>query len=105
MPRIGRIVFPNYPHHIVRRGHDRNELFVEAVDYRYYLESLSEFKEVFDIKIYAYCLMTNHVHLLLESSTHSGIGQIMALAVAWTAADVVACSTANGDTGRRAYVF
>jgi putative transposase len=41
MPRIGRIILPNYPHHIVQRGHDRNEVFVEDVDYRYYLETLS----------------------------------------------------------------
>jgi len=77
MPRIGRLVMPEYPHHIVQRGHDRNEVFVEAADYRYYLDTLKEFKEVFGVRLYAYCLMTNHVHLLLAPSDHSGIGQLM----------------------------
>jgi len=68
---------PNCPHHIVQRGHDRNEVFIEAVDYHSYLKTLREFKEAFGVRIYAYCLMTNHVHLLLEPSTPSGIGQLM----------------------------
>ena len=77
MPRIGRIVLPSYPHHIVQRAHDRNEVFVEGVDYRYYLETLRVFKEVLDLKVNAYFLMNNHVHLLLDPSIHSRIGQIM----------------------------
>lgn len=77
MPRIGRIVLPEYPHHIVQRGHDRNEVFVEELDFLYYLETLKEFKEIFQVKVYAYCLMTNHVHLLLEPAERSGIGQLM----------------------------
>ncbi|MCU7796535.1 MAG: transposase [Candidatus Thiodiazotropha sp. (ex Myrtea spinifera)] len=77
MPRIGRIVLPQYPHHVVQRGHDRNEVFVEEMDYHYYLETLKEFKETFQVKVYAYCLMTNHIHLLLEPATRLGIGQLM----------------------------
>ena len=77
MPRIGRIVLANYPHHIVQRRHDRNEVFIDDRDYSYYLESLKEFKEMFGVKVYAYCLMTNHVHLLLEPSERSGVGQLM----------------------------
>ena len=77
MPSIGRIVLPYYPHHVVQRGHDRNDVFIEEQDYRYYLDTLREFKDVFGIKVYAYCLMTNHVHLLLEPSDLSGIGQMM----------------------------
>lgn len=77
IPRIGRIILPEYPHHIVQRGHDRNEVFVEKADYRYYLDTLKEFKEVFSVKVYAYCLMTNHVHLLLSPSDQSGIGHLM----------------------------
>ena len=77
MPRIGRIVVPNYPHHVVQRGHDRNEVFVESDDYRYYLETLREFKDNVGVRVYAYGLMTNHMHLLLGPSDHTGIGQLM----------------------------
>ena len=66
MPRKARILVPNCPHHVVQRGHNRKAVFVADTDYGYYLENLKEFKEIFDIRVYAWCLMTNHVHLILE---------------------------------------
>lgn len=65
MPRTGRIVLANYPHHIVQRGHNRQVVFAEPADFERYLSDLRELKEALGIKVYAYCLMTNHVHLLL----------------------------------------
>ena len=66
MPRTARIVLPYTPHHIVQRGHNRQTVFVTDDDYNYYLENLIEFKRSFGCKIYAYCLMTNHVHLVVD---------------------------------------
>lgn len=66
MPRAGRIVLPNYPHHIVQRGHNRRVVFAGEADYDYYLATLLEFKDVYGVKVYAYCLMTNHIHLVME---------------------------------------
>ncbi len=40
MPRMGRIVLPNYPHHIVQRGHNRQVVFAVAEDYQRYLTDL-----------------------------------------------------------------
>ncbi|WP_273823364.1 MULTISPECIES: transposase [Pseudomonas] len=78
MPRMGRIVLPNYPHHVVQRGHNRQIVFADAEDYHRYLENLRELKEVFGVKVYAYCLMTNHVHLLLApGDAVAGLGQLM----------------------------
>lgn len=74
---MGRVVLPEYPHHIVQRGHDRNVVFASTSDYRYYLDTLIEFKDVFGVRVYAYCLMTNHVHLLLSPSDHKGLGLLM----------------------------
>ena len=65
MPRPLRILLPNTPHHIVQRGHNRQPVFVTDKDYRYYLENLAFFKQEFDCRVYAYCLMTNHVHLIV----------------------------------------
>ena len=78
MPRMGRVVLPNYPHHIVQRGHNRQVVFAEAGDFQRYLYDLRELKNAFGVKVYAYCLMTNHVHLLLapDEST-AGLGQLM----------------------------
>lgn len=66
MPRLGRVVLPNYPHHIVQRGHNRQVVFAQEADFGNYLENLHELKALYGIQIFAYCLMSNHVHLLLQ---------------------------------------
>jgi len=66
MPRIGRVVAPNMPHHVVQRGHNRNVVFVDDGDYSYYLDTLENWSRQLQVKVYAWCLMTNHVHLLLD---------------------------------------
>ena len=66
MPRKARLLVPNCPHHLVQRGHNRNAVFVVERDYQFYLENIKEWKEKLGIKIYAWCLMTNHIHLVVE---------------------------------------
>ncbi len=66
MPRKARVLVPNYPHHIVQRGHNRKAVFVSDGDYRYYLDNLKEWKTKLGIKLYAWCLMTNHIHIVVE---------------------------------------
>lgn len=65
MARYPRLFLPHMPLHIVQRGHDRKAVFVEEADYSYYLENLRQAKTDHHIKVFGYCLMTNHVHLLL----------------------------------------
>lgn len=66
MPRASRIVIAGYAHHIIQRGHNRQAVFVSDRDFLYYLENLREWKDAYDCRIYAYCLMTNHVHLIVD---------------------------------------
>jgi putative transposase len=70
LARRPRVFVPGYPHHIVQRGHDRKAVFVEPADYAYYLANLAEFKVHYDVAVYAWCLMTNHVHLILCPGNH-----------------------------------
>ncbi|MFD2110841.1 transposase [Thiorhodococcus fuscus] len=78
MPRIGRVILPNYPHHVVQRGHNRQVVFAEEADYRYYLDTLEAFKHVYDVKVFGFCLMTNHVHLILQpGEAIADLGQFM----------------------------
>lgn len=77
MPRAERIILLAHPRHIVQRGHNRQPIFAEPRDYERYLETLREFKYAYDVKVYAYGLMTNHVHLLRSPETPSGIGKLM----------------------------
>ena len=67
MPRKERVLVPDCPHHIVQRGHNRKAVFLADEDYRYYLKNLNEWKQKLSIKLYAWCLMTNHIHVIANS--------------------------------------
>lgn len=78
MPRIARVVLPHYPHHVVQRGHNKQTVFVEPADFERYLTDLCELKTLLGVKVYAFCLMTNHVHLLLApGESPATLGQLM----------------------------
>jgi REP-associated tyrosine transposase len=78
MPRLGRVVLPNYPHHIVQRGHNRQVVFAAEQDFKYYLETLLEWRSIYEVRIYAWCLMTNHIHLIVEPPEDvARLGQLM----------------------------
>ena len=64
MPRIARAVAPGYPHHITQRGNYRQHVFEEEADYNLYLAWLKEYSDKYGLKIWAYCLMNNHIHLV-----------------------------------------
>ncbi|MHB1695659.1 MAG: transposase [bacterium] len=66
MPRTKRVILPEFPHHIVQRGHNRQIIFAQKEDFFRYIENIKELKVEFNIKIFAYCLMTNHIHLLMQ---------------------------------------
>jgi putative transposase len=64
MPRIGRIVVKDYPHHITQRGNYRHTVFIEKPDYEQYLEWLELYAKKNELCFLAYCLMPNHVHYI-----------------------------------------
>jgi REP-associated tyrosine transposase len=66
MPRRARIAFANIPHHIVQRGHCRKDVFLSDFDRIDYLATLAECREALQLKVFAYCLMSNHVHLIVD---------------------------------------
>jgi len=66
MPVMKRVVLPNCPHHVIQRGHNKRDIFFGDADRTYYLKNLREFKERFGCKVYSYCLMSNHVHMIVD---------------------------------------
>ena len=78
MPRIARVCAEGYPHHITQRGNNKEKVFFDDEDKRFYLDVLRRYKDKYKIKILAYCLMGNHVHVLAipekETSLARGIG-------------------------------
>lgn len=78
MPRVARAVVPGFPHHIIQRGHNKHVVFAGEDDFEYYLATLAAFKEAYDVEVYAFCLMNNHVHLVLQPGENAaGLGQLM----------------------------
>jgi putative transposase len=77
MPRRARIVGPGYPHHIIQRGNNREKVFLDKEDYEKYLSLLETYSEKKETSILAYCLMPNHVHLLVRPSEDDGLAKMM----------------------------
>jgi putative transposase len=73
VPRHARIVFPGVPHHVTQRGNHREPVFFSCGDQAAYLDLLSGHAERLAIEIAAYCLMPNHVHLVLIPSNLEGL--------------------------------
>ena len=67
MGRYARQTIANIPYHIVNRGNNHQVIFYGDDDYQFFLEALKSAKEKYPCKIYSFILMTNHIHLLLES--------------------------------------
>lgn len=66
MPRIARIVAIGFPHHIVQRGNNKEKVFLDKNDYKTYLFLLEKYSVNKNVIVLAYCLMPNHVHLILK---------------------------------------
>jgi len=65
MPRCAREKNTSGFYHICVRGNNRQDIFLDDSDREEYLIRLNQYKERYKIRIFAYCLMTNHVHLLI----------------------------------------
>ena len=66
MARKPRLFAPGILYHVIVRGNQRQKTFFKDSDYAVYLEKLGRYRLKYNVTIYAYCLMPNHVHLLLE---------------------------------------
>ena len=73
MARIARVVLPGYPHHVTQRGNRRQPVFFRDDDYRTYRAMLARACRVVGTEVWAYCLMPNHVHLILVPNHMDGL--------------------------------
>lgn len=67
MPRKLRIWFPGATYHITKRGNRKTDIFYDDKDRYKYLQLLEETRSKYPFILHSYCLMTNHIHLLLET--------------------------------------
>jgi putative transposase len=73
MPRLARLVIPGIPHHVTQRGNRRQPTFFSDDDYRLYLRLLGRWSRQAGTAVWAWCLMPNHVHLILVPSHEDGL--------------------------------
>ena len=66
MPRVARIVIPDYPHHVTQRGNNRQVVFFVDDDRVTYFGLLHEEAQKYGLAVEGYCLMTNPIHLILS---------------------------------------
>jgi len=73
MARLSRIVIPGLPHHVTQRGNRQERTFFEDGDYALYCTLIAEAAEKARTRIWAYCLMPNHVHVVLVPEDEDGL--------------------------------
>jgi putative transposase len=73
MARLARVVVPGAPHHVTQRGNRRQPVFFTDSDYDAYLSLLALGCRNSGVDVWAYCLMPNHVHLILVPQDEDGL--------------------------------
>ena len=77
MPRLARTVCARVPYHITQRGNRREKVFFTDADRTAYLGWLREYAEKHEVDILAYCLMTNHIHLIAVPASEDGLEKVL----------------------------
>ncbi len=78
MARLARLVVPGLPHHVTQRGNRRERTFFEEGDYALYRDLLADSSTRARTEVWAYCLMPNHVHLILVPVDEDGLRRTLA---------------------------
>jgi putative transposase len=73
MARLARVVVPGVPHHVTQRGNGRAKTFFGDEDYALYRDLLAAHCLAAEVEVWAWCLMPNHLHLILTPSDPDGL--------------------------------
>jgi putative transposase len=99
MPRKPRIVAVGLPHHVTQRGNNQKVIFHDDIDRQRYLQLLGETCIRYNLRIWAYCLMPNHVHLVVVP------GQDDSMSLVFRAAHGAYSQYANLRQGVKGHLF
>ena len=67
MPRQARLLLNNACYHVITRGNEKKAVFLSREDFKEYVKLVLRYKERYKSKVYGWCLMPNHVHMVVES--------------------------------------
>lgn len=73
MARLARVVVPGIPYHVTQRGNRRQQTFFEDGDFALYRDLLAEAARRAGASVWAYCLMPNHVHVIIVPGDADGL--------------------------------
>ena len=85
MPRASRKKSSTNVYHVILRGNNKQDIFFDEKDYKKFLKEIKNTKEKYGYELYAYCLMTNHVHLVIYDRKENLSKIIQSLGVAYSA--------------------
>jgi putative transposase len=77
MARLPRLTLSGYPHHVILRGNNRQEIFLSVADREFMLSVLAEEAKQHGVEVHAYVLMSNHIHLLLTPQRDQALPRMM----------------------------
>jgi putative transposase len=77
MGRLPRVVDSGLVYHAINRGNNRAAVFADDEDHLAFLESLAATRDRYPFRLFGYCLMTNHFHLLLRPEPEQSISRIL----------------------------
>ena len=77
MARLPRLTLPQYPHHVIQRGNNRQVVFTDAEDFEKFLALLAEHSVKNQVQVHAYVAMPNHFHLLVTPASEEGLPKMM----------------------------
>lgn len=84
MPRMARKSSKTKVYHIIFRGNDKQDIFFDEQDYRKYINEIKNTKEKYQCEILAYCLMSNHIHLIVFDKSDNLSKAMQSLAVSYS---------------------
>ena len=77
MPRFPRNYLKTSFFHVISQGINKNFIFDDSIDIKFYIKDMYEIKDKYNVKIIAYCIMNNHVHMLLETAGVENLSKYM----------------------------
>jgi putative transposase len=78
MARLARVVVPGLPYHVTQRGNGRERVFFAESDYAAYRDWLAEAADEAQLSVWSWCLMPNHVHLIVVPQDEDGLRRVLA---------------------------
>lgn len=84
MPRIARQKSSTKVYHVILRGNAKQDIFLDEQDYGKFIKEICIIKEKYQCEVYVYCLMTNHVHLILYDKMENLSKALQSLTISYS---------------------